>query len=75
MTDLLKQAIDAVTKLPSDRQDELARYLLHLAGDPRQPVEIDEAERAALAEAEAQLARNERVPDEVVRAFWNRHGL
>jgi hypothetical protein len=75
MTDLMKQAIDAVSKLPGDRQDELARYLLHLALAPKQPVDIGEEERAAVAEAEAQLARGERVPDEVVRAFWNRHGL
>ncbi len=75
MTELMKQALEALTRLPAERQDELARYLLELADDPHQPYTLDAEERAALEEAETQLARGERVPDETMRAFWSRHGL
>jgi hypothetical protein len=32
-------------------------------------------ELTALAEAEAEIARGERVPPEVIEAFWRKHGL
>jgi len=75
MTDLMKQALDAMARLPAERQDDLAQYLLRLAEDPRQPYVLSPEERTAIDEAEAQLARGEHVPDETVRAFWNRHGF
>ena len=75
MTDLMKQALDAVARLPAERQDDLARYILELADDPRQPYSLSPEERGAIEEAEAQLAQGERVPEETMRAFWNRHGL
>jgi hypothetical protein len=75
MTDLMKQALDALTRVPPERQDDLARYILELAHDPRQPYVLEPEERAAIEEAEAQLARGERVPDEIMRALWSRHGL
>jgi toxin ParE1/3/4 len=75
MTELMKQALQALIRLPAERQDDLARYLLELADDPQQHYALDAEERAAIDEAEAQLARGERVPDETMRAFWSRHGL
>jgi hypothetical protein len=75
MTELMKQALQALTRLPAERQDDLARYLLELADDPHLPYALDPEERAAIEEAEAQLARGERVPSETMRAFWSRHGL
>lgn len=41
----------------------------------REAYEASEEELAAIAEAEAQLARGERVPKTEVDAFWRRHGL
>ena len=75
MTELMKQAVDALTRLPAERQDDLARYILELAHDPREPYTLGAEERTAIEEAEAQLARGERVPEETMRAFWGRHGL
>jgi hypothetical protein len=75
MTELMKKALDALERLPSERQDELAPYILELARDANQPYVLSAEERAAIEEAEAQLARGERVPDERMRAFWQRHGL
>jgi hypothetical protein len=71
----MKQALDALERLPAERQDDLARYILELAEDPHEPYVLSSEEQAAIAEAEAQLARGERVSDETMRAFWNRHGL
>lgn len=75
MTELMKQALQALTRLPPERQDDLARYLLELVGDAHLPYVLTDEERAAIDEAEAQLARGEHVPDDTMRAFWSRHGL
>jgi len=72
MTKLVEQAIAAISKLPPETQDELARLMLALAGDPPTPLTADEA--AAIAEAEAEIARGERVPPETLQAFWRAHG-
>lgn len=73
MTKLVEQAIAAISKLPPETQDELARFMLALAGDPPKPLTREEA--AAIAEAEAEIARGEHVPPETIQAFWRAHGL
>jgi hypothetical protein len=73
MTKLVEQAIAAISKLPAETQDDLARLMLALANGAPTPLTDDET--AAIAEAEAEIARGERVPPETVRAFWRAHGL
>ena len=74
MTELMKQAIAAASQLPADRQEDLARYLLALSQrSPDIALTADEAQ--AIAEAEAELARGERVPQDQISAFWRRNGL
>jgi hypothetical protein len=73
MTKLVEQAIAAISKLPPETQDELARFMLALAADAPGPLTADEA--AAIAEAEAEIGRDERVPPETIQAFWRTHGL
>jgi hypothetical protein len=73
MTKLVEQAVAAIGKLPPETQDDLARLMLALAKDAAIPLTQDEA--AAIAEAEAELARGERVPAEAVQAFWRAHGV
>jgi len=68
MTELMTKALEALRKLPDERQDELAPFLLALADD--EP--LTAADKVAIAEAEAELAR---VPPETMRAFWAKHGL
>jgi predicted transcriptional regulator len=75
MTRLLEQAIEIVSALPDDVQDDLARILLQFAGveqpsyvlTPEEEADID----ASLAEAE----RGEFATDDEVRAVWAKHGL
>jgi hypothetical protein len=73
MTKLVEQAIAAISKLPPDTQDELARLMLALASEA--PIALTEEEAAAIAEAEAEIGRGERVSQETIQAFWRAHGL
>ena len=73
MTKLVKQAVAAISKLPPETQDDLARLMLALAEDA--PTSLTPEEAEAIAEAEAEIARGERVPPETIQAFWRTHGL
>jgi hypothetical protein len=73
MTKLFEQAVAVISQLPPETQDDLARLMLALAEDAPMPLTDDEA--AAIAEAEAEIARGERVPPETIQAFWRSHGL
>jgi hypothetical protein len=72
MTKLVEQALAAISKLPPDMQDDIARLMLALAGEA--PILTGE-EAAAIAEAETEIARGERASPEALRTFWHSHGL
>jgi hypothetical protein len=73
VTKLIERALAAVSRLPPETQDDLARLMLALAEGAAAPLTSEEA--AAIAEAEAEIARGERVPPETIQAFWRTHGL
>jgi hypothetical protein len=73
VTKLVEQAIAAISQLPTETQDDLARLMLALAESAPTPLTPDEA--AAISEAEAEIARGERVPPETIQAFWRAHAL
>jgi hypothetical protein len=73
MTKLVEQAVAAISQLPPETQDDLARLMLALAEGAPTPLTADEA--AAISEAEAEIARGERVLPESIQAFWRAHGL
>jgi hypothetical protein len=73
MTKLVEQAVAAIAKLPAETQDDLARFMLALASGAPQPLAPEEV--TAIAEAEAEIGRGERVPPETIQAFWRAHGL
>jgi hypothetical protein len=73
VTKLVEQAIAAISQLPPETQDDLARLMLALAEGVPTPLTSDEA--AVIAEAEAEIARGERVPAETIQALWRSHGL
>ena len=68
MTKLVQQAVAAISRLPPETQDDIARLMLALTEAGPTPLTPDEA--AAIAEAEAEIARGERVPPETIQAFW-----
>lgn len=74
MTQLMRQALEAVSRLPEDRQEELARFLLEVSAADGDAPALSEAERAAIAEAEGELARGERIPERTINDFWRSRG-
>jgi predicted transcriptional regulator len=75
MTRLLKQAVEAVSVLPEDVQDDLARMLLQLAGVEQPPYELTPEEGADIDASLAEAERGEFATDDEVRAMWAKHGL
>jgi len=75
MMDLLDKAVAAARSLPPAMQDDIARFMLMLAGENQQPVALTAEEEASFAESLAQASRGEFATDEQVRAIWAKHGL
>jgi predicted transcriptional regulator len=75
MTRLLAQAIETVSALPDDVQDDLARILLQFAGVEQPPYVLTPEEEADLNASLAEAERGEFATDEQVRAVWAKHGL
>ena len=75
MTRLLEQAVEAVSALPDEAQDDLARILLQLAGLDQPPYELTPEESADLDASLSEAANGEFATDEEVRAVWATHGL
>ena len=75
MTRLFEQAVEAVSTLPDEAQDDLARILLQLAGVDQPPYELTPEEAADLDVSLAEAAKGEFATDEEIRAVWAKHGL
>jgi hypothetical protein len=75
VTRLFKQAVETVSALPDDTQDELARILLQLAGVEQPSYELTPEEEADLDASLAEAEQGEFATDEEVRAMWAKHGL
>ena len=75
MTKLFEQAVETVSVLPDEIQDELARVLLQLAGVDQPLVDLTPEEEEAIEESIAQAERGEFATDEEIRAIWAKHGL
>lgn len=74
MTELMKKAFEAAGRLPAERQEELARYLLALSQSGADAALLAD-EAAAIAEAEAELEQGQHVPQDKIDEFWRRNGL
>jgi hypothetical protein len=72
MTKLLDAAVEAARKLPAERQDEIARVVLHLAASEEEPEPIAAAHLPAVLEGLAQARRREFATDEDVEAAFRR---
>jgi hypothetical protein len=72
MTKLLERAVDSVRALPSEVQDELARLLLQVAGEEQPVIVLTPEERADLAEADAEIARDEFATEEQIRSILSK---
>lgn len=74
MTRLLEQALETVSTLPDEVQDEVARMLLQFAGIEQPPYELTPDELADIEASFAEAERGEFATDEEVRAMWAKHG-
>jgi hypothetical protein len=72
MTKLLERALEAVSRLSPDTQDEIARAMLRLAAGDGEPEEIDAAHLPAVLEGLAQAKRREFASDAEVEAAFRR---
>jgi len=76
MTKLLDQAVATVRNLPADEQDEIAHFVLRLAGaDDEPPVPLTPEEHAVITSSKIAAARGEFATEEEVRAVWAKHSL
>jgi hypothetical protein len=75
MTRLLEQAIEIVSALPDDVQDDLARILLQFAGVEQPPYVLTSEEEADINASLDEAERGEFATEEEVRAMWTKHGL
>ena len=72
MTKLLERALEAVSRLSPDTQDEIARAMLRLAASDGELEEIDAAHLPAVLEGLAQAKRREFASDAEVEAAFRR---
>ena len=72
MTKLLEKAPEAVRRLSSDGQDEIARAMLTLAGDEGEPEPIDPAHLPNVLQSLAQAQRRQFATDAEVEAAFRR---
>ena len=76
MTKLFDHAVETVRGLPPETQDALARLVLQLAReDDRPPIAISGDDEASFAASMAEAERGEFVSDQIIQAFWEKHGL
>jgi hypothetical protein len=76
MTNRLDEAVEAVRRLPSEDQDDIARAIMQLAGsDFAAPIVLSPEEREAIARSKAAVGRGEFATDEQVQAVWGTHGI
>ena len=74
MTKLLEQALEAVRRLPSESQDEIARAILHLAAGEGEPETVDPQHLPAVLAGLAQAERREFATDEEMEGLFRRFG-
>lgn len=75
MTKLLQQAVEKLSQLPEERQDELARMLMETAALDLQPYQLTEGERNEVEASLIEVERGAIATDEEVTAVWQRFGI
>lgn len=75
MTQLLEKAVERLSLLPDERQNELARMLIDVAAQDIHPYTFTPEEHIAVEEGLAQAERGEFATDAEVAAMWERFGL
>lgn len=74
MTKLLEKAVQTVSRLEPEAQDEIARAMLRLAAHDDEPEEVPAELLAHVLEGLRQSLRGEFAPDDEVEALFRRFG-
>lgn len=72
MSKILDKALEALRRLPSESQDEIARVVLTLASGDGEPEDIDPAHLPDVLESLAQAKRRQFATDAEVEAAFRR---
>ena len=72
MTKLLEKALEAVRRLPPDRQNEIALAMVAPIGNEGEPEEVAAANLPAILEGLAQAKRREFAADAEIEAAFRR---
>jgi hypothetical protein len=72
---LVETLLERVADWPQEAQAELVKSIVDIETKHFGVYELNEDERAAVEEAQAQAVRGEFVPDDVMAAFFKRIGL
>ena len=72
MTKLLEKALEAVRRLPAESQDEIARTVLHLVSNDREPEPIDPEHLAGVLRGLEQAKAGRFATDAEVEAAFRR---
>ena len=75
MATKLKELMERAETWPEEDQEELAEYAREIQARRSGLYLMTEDERAAVNEGLEQARRGEFVPDEVMDAFWKKHGV
>ena len=75
MTALLDRAVASVRLLAPERQDDLARLLLQLAGDEQPVLALPREDEESFRVSLDQELRGEFASDARITAIWAKHGL
>ena len=75
MTTLLSQAIEKLSQLPKERQDELAKMLIDVAAQDLSPYQLTDEERKDVEAALKEVERGEFATEEQMAALWKKCGL
>ena len=71
----IEEILERVRAWPIERQEDAAAMLLLMEEQGTEPYQLTDEERADLEEALAEAEREDPVPDEEVRALFNRYRL
>jgi predicted transcriptional regulator len=74
MTRLLDEAVETVSNLPEEVQDDVARIMLQLAGIEQPPYVLTPEEEADLDASIAEAERGEFATEEEIRAIRAKYG-
>lgn len=75
MTKLLDRALSVARDLPPGMQDEIASFVLMMAGEEQPIIQLTPAEEASLELSLDQASRREFATNDQIRATWAKYGL